>query len=435
MKKIICTLIPVFICLAGMAQDFWQDFPYLNRDTRFRPQKIDSNFNVKSHNARKPFITAIGFYNAGCDGVNNEFLTSFYRGGYMDSAFIEKSCGALLPSNRLGVMTQAGLTYGFHVNDTSGEILTVSLLRRNNISARFPDDAFHLTFQGNTRYKGEQADFGGTRVTSMSWSQLKVGYLTPQKTGAIAFSFSLLVGHNYNEANVHYGKLFTDSQGTFLDGSVAADYWSTDTTNRSTFAMNGWGTSVDITWAKAWRTKSADEFITARVDFLDFGFINWNSKTLHRTTDTTFEWRGVDISNLFIDPDYTYEIPTEEEFIKNDTTEFHRSVFLPGLIRATYEQTFFITKLTLKASCAIPVWSEALPYESLTATYHRYNGKFSATGGIAYGGYARLQVPCKLELLMIRNTTIELGTTNALGFIQPQTFSGSGAYVKLSYCL
>lgn len=420
MLKLTSTLAGVLLFFGLEAQNFWQDNPYLNR-------KNDSAAKSLS------FISVSGFFNAGCDGVNNQFLTQTYRGGFLDSTFIEESSGALLPSNRIGVTTEAGITYGKTVNDSTGEMFTVSLLRRNNISGRFSDDAFHLAFQGNTRYKGEQADFGGTRITAMTWSQFKFGYITPHKNGGVQFSFSLIAGHRYNEANIHYGKLFTDSQGLSVEGSVAADYWSSDTANRAPFAVNGWGTSVDVTWTRFWQVQGGN-LALVKLDFIDFGFINWNDRTIHRYTDTTFAYNGVDISQLFIDPDYVVELPEEEEFIKTDTTEFHRSIFLPAVIRGSFARSFFANTLFAKATFAMPFWSEALPFGSLTATWKNNNIGLAFTGGIAYGGYSRLQVPVKAELFMIRNTTLEIGTTNALGFINTSEMSGYGAFMKLSYC-
>lgn len=410
---ICCLILGISSHLTG--QNFWHDLPYLNK-----------------HDSDRSFISIEGFVNYGCDGVNNEFLAKYYGGGYMDSNFVEKSSRALLPSNRFGVSAFAGITYGIVVNDSTQEMLTVSALRRTNITGRFSDDAFHLAFQGNSRYKGEEADFSRTRFTSMTWSQLRIGYVTPHKDGGVAFAFSVLVGHRYNEANIQYGKLFTDSQAMFVDGSIGADYWASDTSKNSSMALNGWGTSVDITWVKFWQ--SGQELSVVKLDFIDFGFINWNNKTIHRYADTTFTYNGVDITDIFLDPDYVAEIPKEEDFVKSDTTDFHRSIFLPAVARGSYQRSFLSSRLTVKGLFAIPFWSEALPFGSVVATWKSPKYKCAFSGGAAYGGYSRLQVPVKVVLYMIKGFSLELGTTNALGFINPANISGGGAYTKLTYC-
>lgn len=416
MKRLICTVTTVVSCSLLPAQNFWQDYPYLNRG-----------------DSARSFISVEGGFNFGSDGVNNEFMMDFYRGGHLDSTFIEKSTGALLPSNRFGLSTMSGITYGIELNDSTHEILTISALRRNNLTGRFSDDAFHLAFQGNTRYKGQEADFGGTRFTGMTWSQLKFGYITPHQNGGISFSFSLLAGHQYNQLDIKYGKLFTDSQGMYVDGSIGADYWSTDTTNTESMALNGWGTSVDITWLRHWMTKN-NNMAVLKFDFLDFGFINWNDKTIHRYTDTTFSYTGVDITEIFLNPNYVAELPSEDQFIKSDTAEFHRSIFLPAVIRGSYQQSFMNGRLSARCTIAMPFWSEALPFGSIIATWNSQKYKYAVSTGVAYGGYARVQVPVKVVLYMVRKTSLEIGTTNALGFISPATISGGGAYAKLSYC-
>lgn len=420
MKTFLFAIVCALFSFGLTAQNFWQDYPYLN---------------IGNHgeHADRNFIVAEGTLAYGCDGVNNEFLNHLYKGGYIDSAFIEKSAGELLPTNRFGVSTTAGLTYGHYLNDTTREMFSVSLLQRSNISGRFSDDAFRLGFQGNTRYKGEEADFGRTRFNSMSWTQLKFGYVTPGENSIVSFSFSLLAGHNYNQADVAYGKLFTDSQGLFLNASVAGDYWSSDTSNTSAFALNGMGTSVDITWLYYQPIRGTDVRVF-KLDMLDFGFINWNNKTIHRYADTTFSWHGVDISQLFINPDFVNELPEENDFIKSDTTEFHRSIFLPATARGTYSQTFFSGRLIGRAAVSVPFWSEALPYGALTASVKFPKAGTTITSGVAYGGYARLQVPLKIEFFRIAHAAMEIGTHNVLAFIDPAKVAGSGAFVKLSYC-
>lgn len=420
MKKVLTIFILVAGSCALSAQNFWQDFPHLNSRREAGPWA-------------KSFVVAEGFANYGCDGVNNEFLNSLYKGGYLDSTFIENSTASLLPTNRFGVTTTTGITYGQNVNDSSREVFSISALRRNSITGRFSDDAFRLAFQGNTRFKGEEADFSRTRFTSMSWSELRFGYTTPHPNSVIRFSFALLVGHNYNQADVEYGKLFTDSQGLNVIGSVSGDYWSSDTANTTAFAMNGMGTSVDINWMW-YDSLRSHEFQIVRVDLIDFGFINWNNNTIHRYVDTSFSWNGVDVTPYFFDPNYVAELPEENDFIKSDTTEFHRSIFLPAVARASYSQTFFYSKLIARVTLAMPLWSEALPFGSMTASWQPKKVKMAVTGGVAYGGYARTQVPLKLEYYGIPQFSIEAGTTNALAFIDPADFAGSGAFVKLTYC-
>lgn len=420
MKKLLSILLIVLCTSAVSAQNFWQDYPYLNM------RKSDGTYT-------KSYVFTEGLFSYGCDGVNNEFLNKMYTGGFLDSSFIEKSANPLLPSNRFGVHTQIGIQYGQFVNDSSREMLNVALLNRNSITGRFSDDAFRLAFQGNTRFKGEEADFSRTRFTYMNWTQLRIGYSTPQPHGFVSFSFSLLAGHHYNQANIEYGKLYTDSQGQSLSASVGADYWSSDTANTSTYALNGFGTSVDISWLYM-KELPRGNLHSFKIDLFDFGFINWNDKTIHQYVDTTFDWYGVDVTPYFIDPDYVAELPEENDFVKSDTNEFHRSIFLPALMRGTYTRTFSNARFIMKASAALPLWSEALPYGSLTGTWKSQTLKTAFTAGVAYGGYARLQVPVKLEVFALGQSCIEVGTTNALAFIAPADIAGGGAFVKLSYC-
>ncbi|HTF02499.1 MAG TPA: DUF5723 family protein, partial [Bacteroidia bacterium] len=249
----------------------------------------------------------------------------------------------------------------------------------------------------------------------------------------LSFGFSVLAENQYHEANVNYGKLFTDSQGLFVDGSVYAEYYSSDTANRAPFDVNGFGTSVDITWTYYGKT-TVNTSQTFKLDILDFGFINWNNKTIRRYVDTTFHYEGVDVTPLFTNPDYVVELPDDGDFVKTDTSEIHRSIFLPGVVRATYTRSFFGRKLTLKALAAVPVWSYAVPFGSITLQYKIPRIKTAVSSGIAYGGYSRLQVPFKIDFYAVNNFSLDAGTTNLLVFFKPDELAGCGAFVKLTYC-
>jgi hypothetical protein len=57
------------------------------------------------------------------------------------------------------------------------------------------------------------------------------------------------------------------------------------------------------------------------------------------------------------------------------------------------------------------------------------------SGGIAYGGYAKLQVPLKLYKVFRQSFIVEAGTPNVLSLVSPDIFTGNGAYFKISYTL
>lgn len=418
MKKLVSTALVVLCCSGLFAQDFWQDRPHVNLTRK------DTTLNTS-------FVAAEGLFAYGCDGLHNGFLNKLYFGGYLDSSYIENSASPLLPVNRFGVQTSMGIMYAHQTKDSTNTWWSLALLNRNNISGRFNDDAFRLAFQGNTRFKGQEADFSRTRFTYMSWTQLRFGYQTPQPHGSVSVSFSALVGHRYHQANIEYGKLYTDPQGIHLTGAVAGDYWSSDTANTAAFALNGFGTAVDINWTWMKPLANGGRHVV-KVDLMDFGFINWNNKTIHQYVDTTVEWSGIDIAPYLLDPDYVTELPEQSDFLKTDTNSFHRSIFLPAVARATY--TFwFSPRMLLEATAAMPFWSEALPFGSLTTGRRFEKIKTTLSGGIAYGGYAKVQVPLKAELYMLPHANVEIGSTNVLSLINPATMTGAGAYVKLSY--
>jgi hypothetical protein len=369
----------------------------------------------------------------GSDGLNNSFLNTIYRGGLLDSAYVEQNAAELLQKNRAGVHYDAGFSFGIGLKDTSQSMIMFSVRRRFNLTSVFSDDAFRLGFQGNTQFKGTEADFSRTGFRSLSWTQLQLGYYTRETSNTfIHIGVSGIAGHQYNEAWVEYGKLFTDSYGTYLSGGAVADFYSSDTASRGAMRVNGVGLSVDVSWMKMRQLKNGTEYI--RLEFQDFGFVNWNNKTIHRSIDTTVYYQGVDISELILNPQVNTQLPSESDFIKSDSASKYVSTYLPALFRASYTRTIGL-KHALKLSASVPFWSYALPYAALTYRYTSAKFKTIVSGGFAYGGYARLQVPLRILKAFGTHFIAEAGAMNVLSIASPDHFTGNGYYFKLSYSL
>lgn len=369
----------------------------------------------------------------GSDGVNTGFLNHIYRGGFLDSTYIAENANGLISVNRAGANYDAGLSFGISLKDTSQSLIQFSLRRRFNLTARFSDDAFRLGFQGNTQFKGEEADFSRTGFRAMSWSQLQVGYYTRETNNTlINVAVSGLAGHSYNEAWLEYGKLFTDGSGTSLTGGAYGDFYSSDTSSTKAFSLNGVGLSVDVSWMKKRTLKNGADYL--RIECQDFGFINWNSKTLHRKIDTTVFYQGVDISELILNPQINTDIPKESDFIKTDSTSKYLSSYLPAVFRVSYTR-IFREKHAIKISGAAPLWTYALPYGSVTYRYTFTKALAMISGGIAYGGYAKLQVPLKVYKVFRESFIVEAGSSNILSLVSPDQFTGNGVYFKISYTL
>jgi hypothetical protein len=382
---------------------------------------------------RKMVVALHGNLLYGSDGLNNSFVSNIYRGGYLDSAYVAETANGLLPYNRAGAHYDAGISFGISLKDTSESMVMFSIRRRYNLSAVFSDDAFRLGFQGNTQFKGEEADFSRSGFRSVSWTQLQLGYYTRETSNTyIHVGVSGIAGHQYNEAWIEYGKLFTDSYGTSLTGGAGADFYSSDTSAQNAWDVNGVGLSVDVSWMKMRALKNGTEYF--RIECQDFGFINWNNKTIHRKVDTTLYYQGIDISELVVNPQINAALPEEDDFVKTDSAAAFVSTYLPAVLRVSYTRTIGI-KHAVKLSGSMPFWSYALPYGSLTYRYASPKYGYMISGGVAYGGYAKLQVPLRVLKTFGPHIMAEAGAINVLSALSPDNFTGNGYYFKLSYTL
>jgi hypothetical protein len=379
-------------------------------------------------------IAFSGEYFGGSDGMSNYFMNRFYRGGFIDSSMKANEVKNMYPTNRLGLYASYGVAYTWRNNpDSLKWEFTLALRDRQFMHGLYATDAFRLLFEGNRPFAGQTADMSGTNFVYMHWQQIQfeTKYHTPDKRSQAVIGISYLSGQQYNEANVKTGKLYTASNGTAIQADLLAGYAVSDTSRSGMFSNTGNGISFNFNF-KSIVGDSASKF---RKEFMfamqDLGYIRWSANTMAYTVDTVWQYNGVNISNAILNPDSIASVPNADSII-GTPVKTDMITFLPISLRARYTIT---SPTSWMAGIDLRLWSyaSAIPHVTLFGGWHTKNKKFELGGGIAYGGYSKLQIPIQVNWTPCKNFSAGIYCWNAPAYIIPKKTTGQGIWTNFTF--
>ncbi|HTL80742.1 MAG TPA: DUF5723 family protein [Bacteroidia bacterium] len=373
-------------------------------------------------------------YSAASDGLSNAFLQHFYTGGFIDSSEKQREEAHLLPTNRFGAYSGLSVAYSWkNKADTIRWEFTLAYRDRQSIFGSFTNDAFKLAFEGNRPFLGSTADISGTKMTLLHWQQMQfeAKYFSADMRSEMVFGVSFLNGQQFQEANIRTGKLFTQSDGTMLDATVDASYYSSDTLTKGFGSRNGAGNCFNFRFSTILGDTAARFHSQLMFSVQDLGYIRWNPHSQIYSVDTSTQFRGVDASDIVLNPDNISGIPSSDSLI-GEPKNGQVISFLPIGIRARY---ILLTPFQWWAGVEARIWS----YTGASTQYTMFGGwrtkdfKWSFSGGASYGGFGVLQFPLQVSYSPCKNFAMSLGTLNAGGYIVPKKMHGEGMFTNLSF--
>jgi hypothetical protein len=212
----------------------------------------------------------------------------------------EESKNAILTktktNNRIGGFSKLGFSYSYQ-KEKNKPIVSFSFFDRSNLDIKFSKDLFAIIFFGNKSYEGKTAYMGSSNFSYLRYQQLSFGWKKENDTHSYGFSASLINGEQNVSANINKADLFTAEGGTFIDFSTTLAAHYAGKTNNHFFANNGMGASVDLYYQRSFKTgkrKSSLQF-----ELMDVGFIRWNKKSIHYSSDTSYHYEGMYINDIF----------------------------------------------------------------------------------------------------------------------------------------
>jgi len=217
-------------------------------------------------------------------------------------------------NNIINTEISNGLNYIYHFNKQS---IGFSFADKNILNVSFTDDLLRLAFEGNFHHQGKTLDFSNTSIRASRFQQYKITYGKTINNLKINGGISYLLGNHHLSSIIKNGSLYTAPFGGYLDVDYSMNTFVTDTSNFSAFKNNGNGVAIDI----------STDFIIKESDIhlslSNLGFIMWNTSTINLATDSTFDFQGVEIENIFNFNDSLLEANNiQDDIIRNNKNSF-----------------------------------------------------------------------------------------------------------------
>src|ERR1700756_2672110 len=371
-------------------------------------------------------------YEINSTAIQNDFLDKFIYGGHIDSATKAHSQKRIQAQNRIGGNYFAGAT-AFFGSKNSKYRFVAGLKQVELINASFSDDVFNLGFYGNKMFEGQTANISNVNVNHFKYQEIKLGLIWDNidTTAKLGFSLSYLKGQSLLQINTGDASIYTAADASQIDFNVHGSVVMSDTgkgkNNISNF--NGNGMSAEFFASMPYTSALGESKFFVSVNNL--GFIKWNQNTVYYNADTSYNFKGVTVNNVFQLNDASVKNLTKDSLVKKLTQHGKQSVStnLPMSLFILHTVKFN-NLFALNTGFRYFFNGNYKPYLYAEGQF-TLNKHFIATVHIGYGGYGKLSggfnVGYKMKTVFIR-----LGSNAIQGYILPQQSLGQGLFFSLS---
>jgi hypothetical protein len=329
-------------------------------------------------------------YSFASNAVTNNFAKDYYRGVFITNERKDEVSKNLDSYNRFGlqVNTRAAFNVGFDsLFGLKNSWLTFSISDHYLISSSFKKDVFELYFRGNKNYAGSTADLSHFSLNQFRYQQFSIGFGHQFTKDRAYFSYyaglSLTKGNDLLTIRSDETSLYTDPYGEslFLEADITLQ--RSDSSARTWKAWKGTGVGTDLQFN--WTDSSNNQF---SISVYNFGFTTWNKRSTVISSDTAFNFYGVDVSNIF---DFTSSVRSDinldsslvQPYLKERTS---RSIttLMPGRFVVSYTSSIK-SRLLLNITADHYWMADYLPSVVISPGFHLPAHTFWLT--TRFGGY------------------------------------------------
>lgn len=383
---------------------------------------------------KESFFGIQSAYNYGSNSITNQFLSSFYQGQYIDSS-LKKSV-----FNKLASRNRVGGEYNFSVY---GKISLggIELWRnkywfkmgaRGMANLTYSDNLFKLIFDGNSQFAGQNIDLGKSALNVIQYQYITGGIekaMGNDHNTTVGAGVSLIKGSDHFQIAIDRANLFTQEDGEYLDLDIAYSLKQTDSLNKGFAAFNGFGAGLDLYYRLQLQNQSQFNMSVS-----DIGFISWNGKSLQSTSDTTYHFEGIEISNIFELIDTSSTDQNLQDTIINGflpTTEQKGYMsMLPTQIHLNYLHHIGSTKFYVTGG--IKYIFNAAYFPKVYAGGAWYTPTFDIISSVSYGGQTNFSWDIRLRKTFLKTFEVYAGCNNFLGYMIPELTTSQGLFVSLN---
>lgn len=238
-------------------------------------------------------LHAEGLFDYNANSLLNELPIALWKGSYLDRDLRGRSRDAMRSRNRVGYSGEARLTY---IGPGNGRWRTLmSLAHHEDMGTRYTADLFNLTFFGNAQYEARRADIGPSAFTHIRYQT--IGFGVRDSRGSGYGRIDLVVGQTISAADIRWADLYTGTDGRVLRSNIRGEYLLSDTASSKAGTLNGFGLAFSGRWEIALQRRAKGMRI--ELEAKDLGFSAWGANSLRLQRDTTIEFQGITVDDIF----------------------------------------------------------------------------------------------------------------------------------------
>jgi len=371
---------------------------------------------------------------ANASSLTADFITKFYRGGYIDVDLKDKVLARTKNSNRIGAELNTGIFAAFKLDSfchKTGFNLFFSIRDRQHFDSHYPKDFYKVGFYGNAAYAGQIANFSNFSLNLIRYQQFQIGLfsstLDSNTRWGVALSF--LKGEQYKSIFAKEARLFTSADGQYITFDTEMEMAESDPAHKGVSAMNGFGMSMDIYFEAPFKTKIGETKIAVSVS--DIGLIHFNNNSIYRNQDSLFRYNGFRINSIFDIQDSTF-FKTSQDSIQNKILPpVKRSVTatLPSTLNLSIETA--LSKHFHLIGGIHHIFNANYKFLAYVKGNIYFNKCLMISATVGYGGYGGLNGGLGLGVNAGKGFSLYAGTSNLEGFIAPSKVAGRAAYFSI----
>ncbi len=275
------------------------NFVFSQKDTTISLK--DNTNNLVEWNTKFNFTT---------NGLNQSFLNSFTKGGYISDNVKNKWLDLSKESNILYFELNNSISY-----QNNAKKFGLEIADRNIINVSVSKDLIRLALFGNYNYQNQNLNISNTNIRLTRFQQCRFSYSFNYKKLNVTTGLSYIVGNYLTSYNVKSGNIYTANYGSLIDVNYEMSAFISDTANLNPFANNGNGFAYDL--VINFKLKDFD----IKAYMYDFGSIKWNPSSIIYNADSTFIFSGVEVDNILNFNDSILEEYSNNEIFTNENSK------------------------------------------------------------------------------------------------------------------
>lgn len=375
-------------------------------------------------------IGAFYDFEMGSNTLTNSFLYSIYQNLHIDTTQKKEVTSRLLHENRIGFDSRQGFFYQIK-QDTSKPGIIFSIQNRKHFDMQFPKDLLNLALFGNGPFEDKTLYLTETRFNFISYQKIGAGVLRNigKTKGRYGIMVSYTKGQNYLNGRIKKGELYTAPQGNHIYIVSDISLTTSDTANTKFKNINGNGVAIDLFTQAPYTTLGNQGFVTVQIS--DIGFIHWNKKSTTYTNDSTYQFEGYTVDNIFQLADSSFHTINTDSIININVHKNHpkTSNSLPAVLNANtltnYGKFQFIKGFKYMFN------SSYKGYYYLQGNY-KPNSTLNLSARIAFGGWEKFSGGAGMNLSFKNNLNIQLNFLNLEGIVMSRRHSGFSVFSSIT---